>query len=398
MKRRFACTVLSVSVVAATVLAAAGTSSAVPKDGKVVIQAGAAHPTNRNAPYEYTRYYPEVLDVHRGQTVTWKIFGFHSITFSKSAPPGFYRTDEVPGTYAVPERWAFGSGCGLSEGTACKLTPGTRFLSSGTPIVAAGPFSATIDAPPGTYRYFCTVHPGMAGKINVVRSGEPVKTQRQVDAEIASQVRADSANADALFRADQRPVSTLTADGQREWRGLLGDSTRDNHVSILAFMPTNLEIAAGDKVRYTYRDHTVNEIHTVTFPTEATGGFEPVPHGLGAFGIYFSCDPDSPTGGMKGVPGLWGVVGPACPATLELGHAPWMLQGHPAPGDQVLTPLTYHDSGMLVPKRSSKGYRFLPDAAAAFPSTFDAEFPAAGTFSFECNIHVDLMTASVTVT
>jgi plastocyanin len=387
----------ALALVVGASVAAPGTSDAVAKSGKLVIQAGAAHPTNEDAPYEYTRYYPEVLNVHRGQTVSWKILGFHSVTFSKSAPPSFYRTDEVPGTYAVPERWAFGSGCGQPAMKACNLTPKTTFLSSGAPIFAGGPFSTTIDAPPGTYAYFCTVHPGMTGKINVVPSSKPVATQRQIDAQIDSQVRADSANADALFRADQKPVSTLNADGQREWRGLLGDSTRDNHVSILAFMPTNLEIAAGDKVRYTYRDHTVNEIHTVTFPTEVTGGFEPVPHGLGAFGIHFSCDPDSPTGGMKGVPGLWGVAGPACPATLELAHGPWMLQGHPAPGNQVLTPLTYHDSGMLVPKRSSKGFRFLPDAAASFPSAFEAEFPAAGVFSFECNIHVDFMTGSVNV-
>lgn len=395
--RRAACIALSVvALVGATIAAPVG-SDAAPKGGKLVVQAGAAHPTNKNAPYEYTRYYPEVLNIHRGQTVSWKILGFHSITFSKSGQPGFYRPDEAPGTYAIPERW-FATGCGQSGQKACVLKSSTPFLSSGAPFFSGGPFATTFDVPPGGYTYFCVVHPGMKGTINVVPNNKPVKTQRQVDAEIASQARADSANADALFRADQKPVSTVNADGQRVWRGLLGDSTRDNHVSILAFMPSNLEIAAGDKVEYTYRDYTVNEVHTVTFPTEATGSFEPVPHGLGAFGIYFSCDPDSPTSGAKGVPGMWGAIGPPCPANFEFAFAPWMTQAHPAPGNQVLTPAMYHDSGMLLPKRTSKGFRVLPDTGATLPSTFEAEFPAAGTFTYECNIHVDFMTGSVSVT
>jgi plastocyanin len=397
MLRRSVFTLLMLALVT-SVLVSPGTSDARTPDGKLVIQAGAAHPTNRDAPYEYTRFYPEVLNVQRGQTVSWKILGFHSITFSKSGRPPFYRTDEVPGTYAIPESWAFGTGCGHPGSKACVLQAGTKFLSSGVPMFDAGPFSVKMDVAPGAYGYFCTVHPGMKGTINVVRKGVRVPAQRQVDAQVASQVRVDSANADALFRADQKPVSTVDADGRRVWRGLLGDSTRDNHVSILAFVPSNLEIAAGDRVRYTYRDHTVNEVHTVTFPTEATGGFEPVPHGLGAFGIYFSCDPDSPTSGMPGLAGPWAPIGPPCPANLELVHAPWMVRAHHAPGDQVLTPASYHDSGLLVPKRASSGFRKLPDTSATFPSAFDAEFPAAGTFKFECNIHVDLMTGSVSVT
>ena len=396
--RRSTFVVLSVlALVVGASVAAPGTSDAVAKGGKVVVQAGAIHPTNRDAPYEYTRYYPEVLNVHRGQTVVWKIFGFHSITFSKTGKPPFYRTDELPGTYAIPERWAFASDCGRSS-KPCVVQATTKFLSSGPPLFSGDPFTAKIDAPPGSYAYFCTVHPGMKGTIRVVGAAAPVPTQKQIDAQIASAVRADSAAADALFRADQKPVSTVNAEGQRVWRGLLGDSTRDNHVSILAFMPTNLDIGAGDAVHYVFRDHTVNELHTVTFPTQATGGFDPFPHGLGGFGIYFSCDFDGPTAGLKGVPGLWPVMGPACPAALELVHAPWMTEGHPAPDNQVLTPATYHDSGLLIPQASSKGFRFLPDTGRELPSSFDAGFPAAGTFTFECNIHVDLMTASITVT
>ena len=377
-----------------------GPSDAGPPDVKLKIQAGAVHPTNRSAPYEYTRYYPDVLRVRRGQTVTWEFLGFHTVTFSKSPRPSWYRPDEVPGTYAVNEPFGFGAtDCGRVGMKPCVLKGSTRFLSSGAPRVRANePFALRIDAPTGTYKYFCTVHPSMSGTIQVVGPGSPVPVQKQIDAQIASQVRADSNAADALFRADQTPVSTVDADGTRVWRGLLGDSTRDNHVSILAFMPADLQVAAGDKVRYVYRDHVVNEVHTVTFPSVITGGpTPPGPPGLGSFPFLPACDFDDRATGMKGVPGLWGVgPWPACPGNAEILHQPWMTQGHPAPENQVPTAATYHDSGLLAPKRAPT-MRVLPDTGRTLPSSFEAEFPNPGSFTFECNLHVDLMTGSVTV-
>ena len=380
------------------------TSSAVEhahaKTSVLTIQSGAVHPTNPDAPYVYTRFYPDVVRVHRGQTLRWTFPQTHSVTFSASRP-GWYRPDELPDTYAVNERFGFGATeCGIADKKPCALTAKTRFLSSGVSRVRQGqPFEVTVDAPPGRYTYFCTLHPKMSGAIEVVRAGTQVASQKQIAGRVAAQIRRDSSAADALFRADQKPVSTLSADGRRVWRGLLGDSTRDGHVSIVAFMPADLEVASGDKVRWLFRDHAVNEPHTVTFPTEVTGGPPGSPPvGLGTFGLYLSCDLDGPTAGMKGVLGLWGAPPfPACPGTLEVAFAPWMTRGHPAPGNQVLTAASYHDSGLLIPQGSSKGMRVLPDTGRALPSTFEAEFPSSGAFAFECNLHPDLMTGSVNV-
>lgn len=366
----------------------------------VTIQAGARHPTNPSAPYEYTRYYPETLRVHRGQTVRWSFVGFHTVTFSRSARPPWFRADEIPGTYAVDERFGFGAtDCGRDGLRPCRLRPGTRFLSSGAPRTRGGqPFELTVDARPGRYSYFCTVHPSMKGTIEVVGDRAPVPAQKQIDAQIKSAVRADSKTADSLFRADQTPRSSVGSDGRRTWRVLLGDSTPDNHVSILAYLPSELKVAAGDKVLYAFRDRTVDEVHTVTFPTEVAGGTSPAPHGLGGMPFIPACDFDGRTTGMKGVPGLWGVAAwPACPANAEILHAPWMTQGRPAPGDQIVSPATYHDSGMLLPKRSSKGMRVLPDTGRALPASFVAEFPVAGRFGFACNLHADIMSGSVAV-
>lgn len=398
--RRATFVALAAFVLVVSMAGAPGGSDATAGDGRIVVQAGAIHPANPDAPYVYTRFYPDVVQVRRGQTLRWTFPQTHSVTFS-SKRPGWYRPDEIPDTYAVNERFGFGAtDCGIGGKKPCVLTASTRFLSSGVSRIRQGqPFEVTVDAPPGRYTYFCTLHPKMSGTIQVVGSGAAVATAKELAGRVAQQIRADSKAADELFRADQRPVSTVGADGERVWRGLLGDSTRDGHVSIVAFMPADLDIAADDKVRYVFRDHAVNEPHTVTFPTELSGGppGSPPPE-LGTFSLYLSCDLDSPTGGMKGIPGLWGAPPfPACPGTLEVAHAPWMTRGHPAPGNQVLTRTTYHDSGLLIPQRSSKGMRVLPDSGRVLPSTFEAEFPTPGTFTFECNLHGDLMTGSVNV-
>jgi plastocyanin len=363
------------------------------------IKAGAAHPTNRNAPYVYTRYYPEIARVHRGQRIRWSFLQTHSVTFSKAGRPGWFRADEVPNTYAVNERFGFGAkNCGIGDLAPCPLKSTTTFLSSGVSRTRQEqPFEIVVDALPGTYKYFCTIHTRMTGAIQVVGDATPVPTASAVSSQVAKDVLADSKAADAVFRADQKPVSTVNA-GQRVWRGLLGDATRDGHVSIVAFMPTDLKIGPGDKVHYVFRDYASNEPHTVTFPTEVTGGPPGGPVGLGTFALFPACDLDDPSSGVRGIPGLWGASPfPACPGNLEILHAPWMTTGHPARNDEVATPATYHDSGLLLPQRADRGMRVLPDTGRVLPSTFDAQFPNAGTFKFECNLHTDVMTGSINV-
>lgn len=376
-----------------------GVPDAEAKPRTVTIQAGAIHPTHPSARYNFTRYYTDTLRVRRGDTVRWTFPINHTVTFSKAQRPGFYRPDEVAGTYALNERVGFGaSDCGRDGLRPCVFTDRTAFLSSGlAPLRAGQPFRVTFDAPVGRYRYFCTIHSAMRGTIEVVRPDASVPTQQQVNRTIAAEVRKDAKAADAVFRAGQTPVSRVTASGAREWRVLLSDSTPDDHVSVFAFMPADLKIAPGDKVRYVFRDRARNGVHTVTFPTALAGGSQPAPHGLAGLPFTPACDLDGRSTGLKGVPGGWGVAGPSCPADTELLWQPWMIQGHPAPGHQVWTPATYHDSGFLIPKRSAKGIRTLPDTRRTFPSSFEAVFPAGGRFSYSCNFHPDFMTASVEV-
>lgn len=359
------------------------------------VRAGAIHPENPSVPYEYTRYYPDVLKVHRGQTVRWTMrgnqavtAGFHTVTFSDAGRPAGIRNDDIPSTYAMTSEWTLGSDCGRDGAEPCVLDATSEFISSGIPPFGASPFDVTIDLEPGAYAYLCTIHPAMTGTIEVVADAEPLPTQDDIDALVESQVAADSAAADDVFAAGQ--VSNPTVDpesGQVVWPVKLGDSTADDHVSIVAFLPSSLSIGAGDRVVFDYDEHVSNEIHTVTFPSEVID--------MWINGFYPSCDFDDPEAGMKGVPGLWNIVGPDCPGNLEVGLAPWMSASTPAAGNLVLTPTTLHDSGLLVPPGGTDVYS-KPDGS--FPRAFLADLPAAGEFSYVCAVHGRGMSGGVTVT
>ncbi|HVL81250.1 MAG TPA: hypothetical protein VM840_06635 [Actinomycetota bacterium] len=362
-----------------------------------VVQAGAIHPTDPVAPYEFTRYYPERLKVHRGDTVRFDLVGFHTVTFF--GPEGrapFVRPDEAPGSFVTDERWAL-STCGRDSAPACVLTGDDRFLSSGVPFVLEdGPFRLGIDAPTGVYRFNCTVHPSMEGQLEVVDDAVPLPSAASIASQRAEEIAQDAAAADA-FVERQEPRSDTVA-GRRVWQVNVGGSTPDNHVAILSYLGLPDVVEPDDAVHFAPPPGVVDEVHTVTFPGQAVGGFTPVPTGLGGFGFYAQCDLDSRTSGLSGIPGPWYAVTPTkCPVNVELGLGPWMIDATRAPGDEV-RPGTYHDSAMLVPQDAPDEIRELPRGSGRrFASSFDAVFPVAGEYTFACNVHPDFMKGAVRV-
>jgi plastocyanin len=371
-----------------------GTAGAVGADGPTTftIQAGAAA---TEASFEHTRFYPHDLQVHQGDSVTWRIerpspnLGFHTVTFlpeGEERPP-LLRADEIAGNYNVPERWFASSGCGQTGAAACVIDDVESYHSSGVPPINADPdtFTATLNLPAGSYQYLCTVHASMTGTVSVVDDEVDVATQEQLDAQIAADVEADRLAGLSLL--DQDPGFVIE-DGRRVYTVLLGDSTPNNHVAVNQFIPASLSVASGDGVQFVFDDEVVDEIHTVSFPEVVAGSFSPFPHGKGGFGFYFKCDPDDPLTGATGVPCLPDMAN-------ELGVAPWMSAPERAPGDALLTPVTVHDSAILAPAGNGT-YGEFPDGTR-LPDSFAAEFPVAGTFPYICQVHMQPMTGSITV-
>jgi len=378
-----------------------------------VVQVGAVQPDG--APYSYTRFYPKTVEVHRGDTVEFRMptgpntadTQFHTVTFSPASDdpqPGWFRPDEAPGTFAFNEAVLAGTGCGRGDEPACVLSGEEgEFFSSGSPADAnwahsdgtMRPFRVKVDAPEGEYSFRCLIHDGMTGTVQVVDDDAAVANPSAAD--IEAEVAEDTAAADALVARESEQAPPTIENGRRVWTVKTGARTADAHVDVLSYFPGTAQIAAGDEVRF-----VAVEPHTVTFPAAAVGpklGPTPIPWGTGGGAFLPACDMDGPATGAPGV--LLMPVATPCPdgSTFELMMPPWMTSGQPAVADTVATPATIHNSGLILPAHAPEFQRGLPKGSGRhFPAEFRAVFPASGTFAYGCSLHAAIgMRGGVTV-
>lgn len=380
-------------------------SAAAQNDGPDhVVHAGAKDPTDPVSKHMFEGYYPRHLKVHRGDRVRWEFpnqgngaQAFHTVTFGNPDEAPYARADEAPGSLAFDERAFFTSGCGRPGQPVCVISTPGQLVSSGTPIQhSAGlgkiqPFDAIIDLPLGTYSYFCTLHhPSMQGTVEVVADDMPTDNPKPED--FAAEIAAQADRADATFEAAAQS-SPVDEGGRRVWTIDAGARTDDDiAVSTEVFLPSSLEINAGDTVRW----EMGGTAHTVTFP-DTTKGTGPPQH------LLLNCEFDARGGGAPGVPAIAtvGAVGlPWCPpgGSLEMAFTPLAAIQHRAPGDAVVSPGTFHNSGIMIHGALPERMRGKPPGSGEhFPSEFEATFPVPGTYTYRCLIHWDFMGGSITV-
>lgn len=352
--------------------------------------------------FEYLAYYPDHLRVHRGDTVHFRRDGFHTVTFSAPGEPrsSWLRRDELEGVSAVTNMVA-SSDCG----SGADLPP--CVVSTTSPAVNSGWDDLTIevDLPEGTYEYYCTLHEGMQGAVEVVADDVPVLSPEAVEEERAAQVALDTqAGAEALA-AGQTPAAEPAGDHLR-WTVKVGTVTSDHRVAVLRFLPSSLQVAPGDEVVFEVpssaplppgRAEAATEIHTATFPDD------PV---LPQFGLlrYLvpACDADGVSSGLPGMPGMYSALLFGCPSTSELelllSPGAWTSPTR-APGDQVITSATVHDTGILAGDNVVCRTGCDPWTQERFPSAGPVTtFPTPGTFGYVCLVHPEWgMAGSISV-
>jgi plastocyanin len=386
-------TLLTIAAVCAATLVVPVTVSAA--DGyDFRVQAGARPPDGVDLPFSYTRFYPEQLRVHRGQTVLFDTFvpkfDLYTVSFRPGGEEGrrpAWRRDDGLSGFALNEPIFERSACGGTAQAPCVVASAEDRLSSGLPIWETT-WRVRIDRPAGTgITYFCNVHPGMHGSIEVVDDATALPTQDEIDAATRDQIAADTREAiDHQAKRDTEHTRRIE-DGRSIWTVHVGDSTPSRHVSIMAYMPSRLdEVQPGDAVEFV---SSGAGHHAVTFPRDLVGGKDPDQDArLSAAVFHPECDFDDPEHGAPGIPGLYAPLSPVvCPAAFELVLSPWAFPHH-APNDQVLTPATYHDSGIMWSEEMPESARGLPAGSGNyFPGRFVAEFPVAGPFSYACMVH-----------
>jgi plastocyanin len=326
----------------------------------------------------------------------------HTVSFwpgGEDARPPVARRDEGPDRFAINEHAWERSDCGGPGQDSCHLEGSDERLSSGLPI-GDPTWRVTFDLPAGTtVTYFCTVHPGMSGSIDVVDDAAALPTQEQIDAAVREQIAADTQEAIDHRAWRESEQFRRPEDGRSVWTVRVGDTTPSGHVSILGYMPSHLDEARpGDAVEFesSGRGH-----HSVTFPTELVSDKAIGPSSrLASVVIHPACDLDDPASGLPGIGGPWAPFSPLeCPGSFELVFSPWLASPHPAPDDEVATAATYHDSGMMWSEDAPEAARGRPAGSGDyFPHSFVAEFPVAGPFGYACTLHgAEVMAGTIVV-
>ena len=228
-----------------------------------IVFAGGAGPANM----DLLEFFPKDLKVHRGDTVTWLINGFHNISFvgstmdTNAAPEQLIVNSDINGqqvTYINPEI----STPTIQDGGT--YTGGAT--ESGLPIPTPT-FSLVIGADPGTYYYHCDVHYGapdaethMEGSITVVDDATSIPSPTDDVLEAGKEI-GDAVNQGmgAMASAEQQSGSASNADGATVTVGAQGGLATVNQ-----FFPMVAVINAGQTV--TWQNTSANELHTVSWP------------------------------------------------------------------------------------------------------------------------------------
>ena len=130
---------------------------------------------------------------------------------------------------------------------------GSTRLDSGLPPNSGAPKPFLVKfTKPGTYKYFCDVHPGMIGYVVVKPKGKPVPSARQDTASLIAQATSD------ILAAKRLAKIKVAADHVS-----LGESNSSG-VELFAMFPATMTVSPGTVVTFSMSRNS-REVHTATF-------------------------------------------------------------------------------------------------------------------------------------
>jgi plastocyanin len=338
--------------------------------------------------FEYTDFFTRSTKVHQGDTVDFRFaVPDHLIQVASNEAAArqalpLFTPDEI----TAVEGNALGSGgpkivlgpavflgfggtptCGQTFAGACSFNGS---VPSDPGFAASSPdWFVQINAAPGSYTYFCHLHPGMRGTLKVVPNNAGIQSQGQIDRQAAAQFRQAQREAVALYNEANQVEAEQHDSGPTVYNVHVGVTSRDRHIAIHDMLPSKLSLKPGDIVRYHWQ---TNVIHTVEFAP------------VSPFGV--DCETSYAPLSAPGQP-------PNCPSGApepEAGIFPVELIGDP--GSQVSgAPLAdTTDSGLIVGSSYATYYGGLG------ADHWSVKAGAPGAHQYFCAIH-DWMTGTITV-
>jgi plastocyanin len=342
--------------------------------------------------FEYTDFFTRSIRVHQGDTVDFRFaVPDHLIqvasneAVARQALPLF-----TPDETTAVEGNALGSGgpkivlgpavflnfggapaCGQTVAGRCRFD-GSGPSDPGFASPSSSDWFLQVNAPAGAYSYFCHLHPGMRGTLDVVPNNVAVQSQEQIDHLSAMQFGRDQRAAVALYNDANQVDAQRTDSGATVYTVHVGVTSRDRHIAIHDMLPSKLSLKPGDIVQYQWQ---TNVIHTVEFAPVS-------PFGVDCETSYAPLSsssnelPPCPSGAPE-----FSEPGPLFPVEV-IGD----------PGSQVsgalLTDTT--DSGLLV------GASYAQYYGALGADNWSVKAGAIGAHQYFCAIH-DWMTGTITV-
>ncbi len=334
--------------------------------GKEAQQAFRAASADANA------FFRRVTTIRAGDSVSWDINGFHTVTF---VPRGTPRPSLIAPDASTPISgvldpagnpfWFNGQPRLIVNPIAMMPQGGSTFNrqklhNSG---LGAGdgpppPYRLKFNRP-GRYDYLCTIHPGMEGTVRVLkrRSSTPSARLDRRQASRTQRIQLRWAQRRTSGVGTSLPPNTAQA----------GNDDRAG-TAIFKFFPTNLRVKTGSTVALRMSPRTTED-HTFTFG--------PI-NGKDAYVDQLAANFISPQGGGDG------------PPTLVVDSRGAYPSDSPAAGVPDYGPST-HGNGFFNTGVMDRGRGTPP------PDTVRVRFTTPGTYHYLCAIH-PFMHGRVTVT
>jgi plastocyanin len=212
-------------------------------------------------------YFPQILRIHVGDTITWKINSheIHTVTFLAGQP---LQPFIIPAPSGMASPLQLNPQAVFPAVPAKGLYDGSTYVNSG--ILSSDPgFAQALKLTfthEGVFQFLCYVHGQMmSGTVEVVGSGIKVPTPAQVQLQAQAELGAAWAKVPAVLAQAKAQIvpPVKNQDGTLTHTVIMGYESMD--VMVMGFFPSKITVRKGDSIVWKLSSSDTEAPHTITF-------------------------------------------------------------------------------------------------------------------------------------